>query len=182
MKFEKLYTPSGTFSLWSALSSGPFFKLALMFTLSAFSRYWYLWLVVLVLLVAAVTGFRETIRIPFDTVTLSAPCWSVVLGCALFLGLAGLTHQYLDSRQFLLAPKWLKPLHLCVSLTFCVLLFVCMEMALARRLANSRAVFETNYQHYESLYDFYLVIPGFFLLVQVLFLVALFRARPRNVI
>lgn len=151
-----------------------------MFTLSAFFRYWYLWLIVFVLLVAAATGFREVIRIPFNTMTLSAPCWSVILGSALFLGFVGLTYQYLDFRQLFLAPKWFKPLHLGVSLAFCVLLFVCMEIALARRLANSRAVFETNYQHYESLYDYYLAIPALFLLVQVFFFVAVLRARRRK--
>ncbi|MBK8965447.1 MAG: hypothetical protein R3D58_19165 [Saprospiraceae bacterium] len=152
-----------------------------MFTLSAFSRYWYLWLVVFVFIIAAATGFRETVRIPMETVTLSAPCWAVVLGCAIFLGFVGLTHQYLDHRPLFLSPKWLKPLHLGVSLAFCVLLFVYLEIMLNRRLANPRAVFETDYRHYESLYDYYLLIPGVFLLAQIWFILGLWRAQRRQV-
>jgi hypothetical protein len=68
-----------------------------------------------------------------------------------------------------------------VSLAFCVLLFVYLEIMLNRRLANPRAVFETDYRHYESLYDYYLLIPGVFLLAQIWFILGLWRAQRRQV-
>lgn len=150
--------------------------------LSLFSRYWYLWLTALVLVVAAATGFRESLFIGLGSLNLRMTCAGFLFGCALFLlGIGGI-YVYLDYRERALV-RWLKVTHLIFCHAFCLVVFIFMQILNTRRLTSTQGYFGGRQMYSEELYMPLTVFFICFFLVQFLFVVFLLRlltARPKT--
>ena len=147
-----------------------------------FSRYWYLWLTALVLIVAAATGFRESLYIALGNVSLRLTCAGFLMGCALFLLGVGSVYVYLDYRGWRLV-RWLTVTHLIFCHAFCVVVFIFMQILNTRRLSTTQGYFGGRQMYSEELYMPLTVFFISFFIVQLLFagfLLRLLSTRPKT--
>lgn len=138
-------------------------------------RYWYVWLTAAILTAAAATGFREAMKIEVFDAVLKMYVWQFILGCAIFLLLVGLAYHLIDRRQKSL-PGWIKIAHLTLSVAFCALAFIYLQVLYVKRIAlkNYFGVEEAWYS--DELDIAMLVLLIAVLLAQGLFVYGLIRA------
>lgn len=147
--------------------------------LSHLLNYWFLWLAA-ALLVAASSGFDQTMLLYVGDKNLRLGCWQFIQGCAGFLLITGLLYTWLDYRRKALWPRWFKPVHLSLCLAFCVLTPVYFQELNNKRLSNPAGYYGGDHQYYEDLYFPTILFLSLFVLAQVWFVVAFVRACRRH--
>lgn len=146
-----------------------------MLNLNLLLRYIYLWIAVVVLTTAALTGFSDKMEITmYDATVLSLRIWQFILGLAIFTAGVALVHAWLDQKR-LRFPRWLKLTHLIISPVFSIGAFIYLQVLLDHRFNNPKRYFQMEQLRYwEEANLFIVVFIVVFLLIQLLFLIWLF--------
>ena len=143
-------------------------------------RYWYLWMISIVLTTAALSGFRNSMEIEVNGTTFSMRMWQVLLAFDIFLLLIGAVYLWLDLRAIAF-PRWVRIGHLAISCLFTVCVFGYLQVLLGRRLDMPRSYFPSENTRYWE--DLGVAAYGFIVLfgvAQVVFLFYLGRAWWRR--
>lgn len=152
-----------------------------MITTSNVLRYWYVWMIAVVLASAAATGFRHGMSIEIYGQSVHLRVWQFIAGCAVFLLVVGGTHVWLDHRRPHMVVRWIKNIQLALSVAFCIFTFTYLQILDNKRMADPRSYFGVEgVRYYEDFSWLAVVFLAAFFASQALFSFALVRGLLRG--